>query len=219
MTTAKIAFIHTSPAAIAPLKDFYSQYWPGCSIINMLDDGLLGLFKNNDHQGAGNRIVAMINDADKAYGVAAAMITCTAVPKFMLSDIEQRVNIPVVKIDVPMTTRVVNEYQKIGLVATFRPGGEAAENLFRKTAEDLHKMSDIRFILIEEAYEALLDGNVVLHDQLLLNELVKYKNAVDAFVLSQVSMVELQSRVEERTGKPVFTSPRDSMNVLKRLTT
>ena len=39
----KLAFIHTSPAAIAPLMQFYGA--AGMEITNLLDDGLLRLLR------------------------------------------------------------------------------------------------------------------------------------------------------------------------------
>ena len=44
MNKTKIAFIHTSPAAIGPLMQFYGEAAPDLEITNLLDDGLLRLY-------------------------------------------------------------------------------------------------------------------------------------------------------------------------------
>ena len=56
-----IALIHASPAAIAPLVDHYTQAAPELDLTNLLDDGILRLFRAGRMDDAIARLEAMIS--------------------------------------------------------------------------------------------------------------------------------------------------------------
>jgi len=213
----KIALIHTSPAAIKPLKQFFADRKPDYFLINLLDDGILQLFDNNDQNGAVKRIVEMINNSAKYYGAEVALATCTAVTLKALKKIESQSYIPVFKIDVPMVKLALENYNKIGLVATFPPGGRSSLQLFNEMATALNITREIKYIPVDGAYNALLNGDNEKHDELILRRLIGLKDVVDVFVLSQVSMSVLKERVEAETGKPVLTSPEICLNTIEKI--
>ena len=215
----KIALVHTSTGAISPLIQYFSKEAPHYTLTNLLDDGLMSYFSSKDHISAVTRLVDMINVASNQYDVQAAIITCSAVSQSDLALIQSQVAIPVLKIDIPMAEYAVRHYQTIGLVATFSPGGNASMELLRQIADRYDRQPDIEFILVEEAYTALLAGDKKAHDRQVINTMYKYKDSVDAFVLSQVSMSPLKGEAENILAKPVLSSPEECLKALKELTT
>lgn len=213
----KIALIHTSTGAISPLVHYFSKEAPHYTLTNLLDDGLMSYFSSKDHISASNRLIDMINVASNDYHAEAAIITCSAVSQSNLDRIQSQVAIPILKIDIPMAEYAVQHYQKIGLVATFGPGGEASMELLRQIADKYDRRPVIEFILVEEAYTALLAGDKKTHDQQVINAMHKYKESVDAFVLSQVSMSPLKGEAENVLAKPVLSSPEECLKALKKL--
>ena len=175
----KVALVHTSTGAISPLIQYFSKEAPHYTLTNLLDDGLMSYFRNKDHISATNRLIDMINVASNQYDVQAAIVTCSAVNQSDLDRIQSRVAIPILKIDIPMAEYAIRHYQKIGLVATFAPGGEASMELLRQIADKHDRRPVIEFILVEEAYTALLAGDKKAHDQRVINAMYKYKDRVD----------------------------------------
>lgn len=88
MNKRKIGFIHTSPAAIAPLMQFYNQAAPDFEITNLLDDGLLRLLSAKDHATAVERLRDMISVAHRTYQVELAMVTCSSVSVEMIRQLK-----------------------------------------------------------------------------------------------------------------------------------
>jgi len=207
----KITFIHTSPAAIAPLAKYFKAHGPAYEIINLLDDGLLQFFKENNEAAVINRLSEMIGTAEKMYGARLAMITCSSVSVPQLEKIRQQVNIPLIKVDIPMAEMAVEAGEKIGLAVTFPPGEKHATQLILDKAAEKGKKVQIMPIIVPEAYDALLGGEPDKHNELLLSALREKSGEADVIVLSQVSMAGLQNQAEDITGKKVFSSPAASL--------
>ena len=66
----KVALIHASPAAIAPLMQFYGEAAPELEVTNLLDDGLLRLFRSGDEAGAEGRLAEMIGTQRQSVSLA-----------------------------------------------------------------------------------------------------------------------------------------------------
>src|SRR5215204_5735195 len=99
MNKRPIAFIHTSPAAIGPLMQFYSDAAPDLEITNLLDDGLLRLLAAKNVSVAQERLTDMIRTASESYAAELAMITCSSVSKEMTEQLDSNFDLPILKID------------------------------------------------------------------------------------------------------------------------
>src|SRR5215210_7750408 len=98
----KVAFIHTSPPAIGPLMQFYTEAAPELEITNLLDDGLLRLLSAQDFATAQARLADMIKTARDTYRAELAMVTCSSVSKEMVEQLDRDFELPILKIDYPM---------------------------------------------------------------------------------------------------------------------
>ena len=212
----RVAFVHTSPAAVGPLMQFYAGAAPELEITNLLDDGLLRLLAAGAHAAARRRLAEMIGAARETYGAELAMITCSSVPKQMAESLAADFPLPVLKIDYPMARRAVRAGRKIGVAATFPPTLGPTRNLLREAAAEAGAEVEIIEQVAPEAYTALLADDAATHDRLLLEAVGRLEGrGVAAVVLAQVSMARVLPLLEGRASVPVLTSLHTSLEAIR----
>lgn len=216
MSTEKrrVAFIHTSPAAIGPLMQFYTADAPELEITNLLDDGLLRLLAAKNQRVARQRLAEMLRAAVETYDAELAMITCSSVPKEMADSLAGDFSLPVLKIDYPMARAAVRAGRRVGVAATFRPTLGPTAKLLRLAAAG----NDIEIVeqVAPEAYTALLANDTATHDRLLLEAVARLaQQNVNAIVLAQVSMARVLPQLEGRFKVPVFSSLHTSLSAIR----
>lgn len=216
MEKRKVAFIHTSPAAIGPLMQFYTEAAPELEITNLLDDGLLRLLAAGDRDAARARLTDMVRTAAATYGAEAAMITCSSVSKEMAEGINERFELPVLKIDYPMARRAARAGGRVGVAATFPPTLGPSRRLIEEAAKEAGARVEIVEEVAEGAYDALLSGDAERHDELLLDALSRLEaRGVSVIVLAQVSMARVLPEAEGRAGVTVLSSLHTSLDALR----
>src|SRR5215211_4505983 len=114
-TKRSVTFIHTSPAAIGPLMQFYDESAPELEITNLLDDGLLRLLAAGRAADVRRRLSEMLRAAAETYAPELSMVTCSSVSKEMSNSLARDFNFPVLKIDYPMARRAVRAGRRIGV--------------------------------------------------------------------------------------------------------
>jgi Asp/Glu/hydantoin racemase len=213
-----LTFIHTSPAAIGPLMQFYSKAEPDWEITNLLDDGILRFFKAGQLDLVEERLREMLAAARTTYEAEAALITCSSVPSGMVQTLANASPMPVLKIDDPMAQRALETGSRIGVAVTFAPTQEPTRRLLMDAAAQANRKIDLDVEMIEGAYDALLTNDFDTHDRLLIEacERLASRNA-DAIVLAQVSMARAEHRIRQRVNVPVYSSLSTSLEALRRL--
>ena len=212
----KIAFVHTSPAAIAPLMQFYGGAAPDLEITNLLDDGLLRLLAAKQRAQAEQRLGEMIAAARGAYGAELAMVTCSSVSREMVERLGRTIDIPLLKIDYPMARRAVATGSRIGVAVTFPPTLETTSALLNEAAAEANRAVEIVPEIVQAAYDALLAGDAATHDELLLAGVRRLdERNVDVIVLAQVSMARLLPQLEGRLRVPVLSSLNTSLMAIR----
>jgi Asp/Glu/hydantoin racemase len=213
----QIAFIHTSPAAIAPLAQFYGEAAPELEITNLLDDGILRFFRLQDQQAAEERLTELIKIARNSYGAEVALVTCSSVSSEMRERLRRRFDFQVLKIDDPMARRAVMVSRRIGVAVTFPPTVEMTGKLLREAAAEAGRAVEIITEVAPEAYHALLAGDQQKHDELLLTLINRLdEQNVDAIVLAQVSMARIFPQLSKRLKAPVLTSLHTSLDAVRQ---
>jgi Asp/Glu/hydantoin racemase len=212
----KVTLIHTSPAAITPLAQFYGATAPELELTNLLDDGLLRLFRNRDTAAAQARLADMIRAARVAYEAEVVLLTCSAIPGDVLRHLRATAGVPVLKIDEPMARAAVRAGGTVGVVVTFAPTLEPTCALLREAAAEAGVAVELRPEVLPDAYQALLAGDAAAHDARLLDAVLRLEALpVSAIVLAQVSMARALPRLEGRTRVPVFTSLHTSLAAVR----
>ena len=216
-TKQRVAFIHTSPAAIGPLMQFYTSAAPEFEITNLLDDGLLRLLAARELATAEARLSDMITAARDTYGAELAMITCSSVPQETARRLDAKFDLPVLKIDYPMARQAVAAGRRIGVAATFAPTLVPTTKLIMDAAAEAGVEVEIVSDVAPEAYDALLANDAARHDELLvaLVERLQGKD-VSAVVLAQVSMARVLPHLEGRMRVPVLTSLHTSLDAVRQ---
>ncbi len=211
-----VAFIHTSPAAIGPLMQFYGARAPELEITNLLDDGLLRLLASGKTEVARKRLSEMLRSAAETYEPEIAMITCSSVPREMSDSLARDFSMPVLKIDYPMARAAVRAGRRIGVAATFPPTLAPTSKLLNDAAAEAGVEIEIVQEVEPAAYDALLANDTETHDRLLLDLIGRLQDeGVAAVVLAQVSMARVLPLVEESARVPVLTSLHTSLEAIR----
>ncbi|MCZ2150151.1 MAG: aspartate/glutamate racemase family protein [Bryobacterales bacterium] len=211
----QVAFIHTSPAAIPMLADYYLDHAPELEITNLLDDGILRFFARQKESEAEERFVDLLCAARDTYNSELAMVTCSAVSRNMMRRLEDATGLPLVKIDEALALEAVTSARRLGVLVSFPPTQAVIRKLLEDAAADAGVEVELTFKLVPEAYEALLGGKNIHHDELLLEGLEELgREPVDAIVLAQVSMARLLRKLPP-LPVPVLSSLRASLNTIR----
>ncbi len=213
----KIALIHTSPAAIAPLMRFYTDAAPELEITNLLDDGLLRLLAAKKHATVEERLAEMLTIAVRIYGAELGMVTCSSVTKGMVERLTALFDPPILKIDYPMAREAVGAgRRRIGVAATFPPTIIPTSQLISEAAEEADMSIEIIQEVMPDAYDALLSGDDEAHDELLCAGVERLAaKGVDVIVLAQISMARVLHRLEGKINVPVLSSLHTSLSAIR----
>jgi hypothetical protein len=215
-TKRSVAFIHTSPAAVGPLMQFYAEAAPELEITNLLDDGLLRLLAAGRAGDVRRRLAEMLRAAAETYGPELALVTCSSVSKEMSDSLARDFTFPVLKIDYPMARRAVLAGRRIGVAATFAPTLVPTSRLLREAAAEAGVEIEIVEEVTPEAYTALLSNDTQTHDELLAAAVERLQNKdVAAVVLAQVSMARTLPLIERGARVPVLTSLHTSLEAIR----
>jgi Asp/Glu/hydantoin racemase len=201
-----LALIHTSPAAIAPLARYYAEHEPEWRLTNLLDDGILQLFRDSRERDIEAALASLVERA-AGYGARAAIITCSAVTPALMARLQALSPMPLIKIDAPVARAAVSQARRIGVLISFAPTLQPTVSLLEETAASLGRRVEIVPHLCSGAYAALLAGDAQVHDRILRSG-AEYlvAQSVEAIVLAQVSMAHLRDGLAEAFGLAVFSS-------------
>lgn len=208
----RLAFIHASPAAIAPLTEYYKAHGPEFEFTNFLDDGLMRLFAGTDEAAVERRMAALVRHAAAQDGAALALVTCSAARRQMLRRVATGTGIQVLKIDEPLAREAVSRGNRAGVVVTFASSREPVEDLLHEVAAEAGATVALDTLVVAEAYTALLAGDVARHDEFVMEaarNLAAREN--DCVVLSQISMARVASKLAAELPVPVLDALGSSL--------
>ena len=218
MAKRSVSLLHTAPAAIPPVMQYWGSAAPEFELTNQMDDGILRFFAAGDYPSAEGRLASMIDAARTVYRAEAAMITCSSVPRSMVRSLERTAGIPLMKIDEPMARRAIATGRRVGVAATFPPTIPTTTQMLRETAEDAGASIELVPHLVAGAFDALLNGRPAEHDALLLAGLDELAaQHVDVIVLAQVSMSRILPSLGGRFTVPVLSSLETSLAAMRAL--
>ena len=126
------------------------------------------------------------------------------------------IDIPMLQIDRPMMDLAVQGGNRVGFLATLPSTVTSSERLLRLAAEDAGKEIEIKTILSSEAFKELRAGKPEKHNEILLEEIDKLSQEVDAIVMAQVSMSVLEPQLTN-TRVPVYNSGRTGFTKVREI--
>ncbi len=193
---------------------------PGVRIINVGNEGVQLNFMEAHHKGEPTppqiNIDLFCNYAKDLFDlvkVDAVLISCSTMNRAFkqVNEFMKPMGVPVVQIDEAMMEEAVNSNGKILVVATHGPTVKNTQALLQETADRLGKTVDFVGATVEEAFDALGDGDITRHNEIIANAIRKMQKSekIDIVVLAQLSMTVFLFSYPQAVaefGIPVLTS-------------
>ena len=211
---ARIALIHATPVAIAPIRNAFADEWPEADLVNLLDDSL-----SIDLDAAGyqtpeikERIVALAGYA-RSLKADAILYTCSAFGE-AIDLAKQLLSVPVLKPNEAMFEEAMEAGASLGMVATFGPSVASMEREFYDLAQARGKSVQLETLLVEDAMTALRAGDSQTHNRYVAETAVRLAHC-NAVMLAHFSTSTALARVKQAINTRVLTSPHSAVNKLK----
>ncbi len=220
MAQKTLGLVHTSATLVPVFAELVSKYLPNVKVFNIVDDSLI---KNTIACGeltasTSKRVANYAASAEEA-GADYILFTCSSIGP-AVETAATLTGVPVLRVDQPMADKAVATGKKIGVVATLSTTLNPTSDLVRRRALVAGKEIELKAVLCEGAFEALMSGDAATHDQKVGDALKQLANEVDVIVLAQASMARVVDTLTEAEKKvPILASPPIAMEYLKTLLT
>ena len=199
-----LTMIHTvswyGQSVIEPFARRWLEENPDVRAINLMDDSLLAeaLQHGGPTEGVIRRIQHYI-DAAVLTGADVIMSSCTTMG-IAIERARSSCPVPLFNIDEPMARQAVRSGARLGILATVPTSAPATRRLLEREARVLGKSIHLETVINEPAFAALLAGNRAEHNRIVHDEMDWLAPRVDAIVLGQISLAQIQ----HRPGVPVL---------------
>lgn len=220
MAQKTLGLVHTSATLVPVFAELVSKYLPNVKVFNIVDDSLI---KNTIACGeltasTSKRVVNYAASAEEA-GADYILFTCSSIGP-AVETAATLTGVPVLRVDQPMADKAVATGKKIGVVATLSTTLNPTSDLVRRRALVAGKKIELKAVLCEGAFEALMSGDAATHDKKVADALKQLANEVDVIVLAQASMARVVDTLTDAEKKvPILASPPIAMEYLKTLLT
>jgi Asp/Glu/hydantoin racemase len=218
MSQKTLGLVHTSATLVPVFAELCSKYLPGIKVFNIVDDSLI---KNTIACGeltksTSKRVVNYAASAEEA-GADYILFTCSSIGP-AVETAATVTGVPVLRVDQPMADAAVQTGKRIGVIATLSTTLEPTSDLVRRRAIAAGKEIELKAVLCEGAFDALMSGDASKHDKKVGDALKQLVNEVDVIVLAQASMARVVDTLTAEEKKvPILASPPIAMEYLKAL--
>jgi hypothetical protein len=214
----RIALIHATPLAVAPVNDAFKRLWPQARITNLLDDSLSADLAETGHlDDVMMGRFASLADYVAGTGADAILFTCSAFGTAIEAVARALAPMPVLKPNEAMFEEALARGGTLGLVATFPPSIPSMEAEFAEMAAAAGSHAALKGVCAEGAMAALTAGDGETHDRKIAAVAAGLGDC-QAIMLAQFSMARAQTAVGKVIGNvPVLTSPDSAVRKLQRL--
>jgi aspartate/glutamate racemase len=213
-----LGIIHAALISTKGVQPFIEEIIPEVTVVHHVDDTIQnlnfisppGIIPKVNYY----KFVTYAHNLEMA-GVDLILLACSTFNR-AVELARPMINVPMLQIDRPMMDLAVMHGKKIGLLATVPTTVPSSEQLLNLAASEAGKKVDITTILCSEAFAEIKKGNVQKHNELLLGEIDKLSDIVDAIVLAQVSMSALEPMLKN-TKVPVYNSGRTGFTRVREI--
>ena len=159
------------------------------------------------------RVTQLVASAEDA-GADYILVTCSSIGRAVETSATLS-GVPVLRVDRPMAEHAVNLGTRIGVIATLPTTLEPTSELVQRCAEHIGKQVIITSRLCEGAFDALMSGDAVKHDELVAGALREVMRDVDVILLAQASMARVVGALSESEKRvPILASPPTAIEYL-----
>jgi Asp/Glu/hydantoin racemase len=219
-TSRKIAFVHTVFPAYGIFDPLVKELLPGDLIVYHITDEILAKVVVAQGQLSPflyRRVAEHAYAAEQA-GAELVQLTCSSISP-CADYAAALVNIPVLKIDVPMIDRAYGMGERIGVAATAMSALNPLVDLVRTRAVEVGHRVQVESGFCEGAYAALFSrGDAETHDRIVRDTLRGLMARNDVVLLAQASMQRVVDTIPdaEKTA-PILASPRLAVEHLREV--
>lgn len=228
-SAARIALIHATALAVAPIVSAFERLWPQARRMNLLDDSL-----SVDRTEAGTltpgmtrRFIDLARYA-KGTGCDGILFTCSAFGP-AIEAAGDAVGIPTLKPNEAMfedalalaarSSAGAQKPVRLGLIATFAASIPSMSEELLALAEQRGQRIELHTVFVPEAMDDLAQGRADLHHRKIAAAAAaagKELQGCEAVMLAQFSMAQAQPEVQPTLACPVLSSPDCAVLALKK---
>ena len=223
---ARVALIHATALAVAPIASAFERLWPEARRMNLLDDSL-----SVDRAQAGEltpemtgRFIDLARYA-KGTGCDGILFTCSAFGP-AIEAAGAAVGIPTLKPNEAMFEEALalgvgasagtDQPARLGLIATFAASIPSMSEELLALARQRGQRIELHTVFVPEAMDDLARGDAGLHHRKVAAAGGKDLRDCAAVMLAQFSMAQAQPQVQASLSCPVLSSPNCAVLALKK---
>lgn len=211
----RLVIIHTTSATVMPLKELALSMMNPIELFNIVDDSILPQLKKN----GGNirevepRWSQYVEIAERHIGADGVLNACSSIGE-LVEIVQKKAGIPIFRIDEKMAEEAVRGACRIGVAATVETTLNPTVRLLQKKAMDTGKRIKLERVLVDSAYQKLMDGDQEGHDRDLAEALEDLAERNEVVVLAQASMARVLNSIPPEKRKRFLTSPESGMRAV-----
>ena len=216
---ARVALIHATALAQAPIQSAFERLWPQARCMNLLDDSL-----SVDRAQAGSLQPAMIQrfvdlaGYARGTGCTGILFTCSAFGP-AIEAAGAAVGLPTLKPNEEMfeeaLVRSPATGAKLGLIATFEASIPSLSAELQALAKTRARRIDLQTVFVPGAMRDLAQGHPELHHQKIAQAALQLAHC-DVVMLAQFSMAAAQPLVQAGLACPALSSPDCAVWALRK---
>jgi len=215
----RVCLLHTVTSLPAFFADLLPAEVGAVDAVNIVDETLLRDTVEHGMLPRTRRRVAAYAAFAEESGAAAVLITCSTIGE-AAEEARAHVGIPVFRVDAPMAAEAaaaVRDGGRVGVLATVSSTLQPTRDLLRREPGGA---GEIHASVCPGAADALRNGDLARHDEIIGTEVLRLAAEVDVLVLAQASMARVVEGLSaEEVPVPVLTSPRSGLRQLRPFAT
>lgn len=212
----KIAMLHTSSATLAMMQQLIADIMPEVEVMHLVEESMIkqvmkagGVTPN-----IAARIADYVHIAEKAD--CDIFITACSSIGTAVEQCQFLTPLQLARIDSAMVKEAIEKGERIAVLATLATTLKPTLDYVQRKIQKSGKPRAVTPILMEEAFHALLAGEMDTHDRIVADGLKTAFSQADVVMLAQASMARVLQQLPT-PPVPVLTSPESGIRWLKAL--
>ena len=212
----KIAMLHTSSATLAMMQQLIADIMPEVEVMHLVEESMIkqvmkagGVTPN-----IAARIADYVHIAEKAD--CDIFITACSSIGTAVEQCQFLTPLQLARIDSAMVKEAIEKGERIAVLATVATTLKPTLDYVQRKIQESGKPRAVTPILMEEAFHALLAGEMDTHDRIVADGLKTAFSQADVVMLAPASMARVLQQLPT-PPVPVLTSPESGIRWLKAL--
>lgn len=212
----KIAMLHTSSATLAMMQQLIADIMPEVEVMHLVEESMIkqvmkagGVTPN-----IAARIADYVHIAEKAD--CDIFITACSSIGTAVEQCQFLTPLQLARIGSAMVKEAIEKGERIAVLATVATTLKPTLDYVQRKIQESGKPRAVTPILMEEAFHALLAGEMDTHDRIVADGLKTAFSQADVVMLAQASMARVLQQLPT-PPVPVLTSPESGIRWLKAL--